>query len=406
MKQENKGRYVRKLIAGILAATIFAVLSVIGAITLTYTSDYAMDSFISTICDYNSDISIKENPDIFAVKQDVKDSTSNYIFNDLLDIFYYNLDVSAVRCSIDNSFVIQELEESKIHIETQDTFWTEYRTTGTGETIIYLDYGLYSPYYIDSDLINRNYSNCDTFIYISDTIANKLIEKYDIKVAEDNYRDAYKELVMNDKYGIIHLLSDDISIQARIVNVLDSSSRNGPRTFELYGDFGLIHLNSHTHKEELQARFEIDLKNNPSTIRSVFNTTLALGYNESNSNFSYAIYQDGYHEDESVIVSFEEVISKDYNDTTIIAIFCFIILVAIAIPLITFFALKKKKTRYAISIFLGAMTCFFIGGIVISFTYWYPMFTLIPLILVIECLILALGDFIDVYRKHAKTEKN
>ena len=58
------------------------------------------------------------------------------------------------------------------------------------------------------------------------------------------------------------------------------------------------------------------------------------------------------------------------------------------------------------SAFLGAMTCFFIGGIVISFTYWYPMFTLIPLILVIECLILALGDFIDVYRKHAKTEKN
>ena len=406
MKQENKGQYVQKLIAGILAATIFAVLSAVGAITLTYTSDYAMDSFISTICDYNSDISIKENPDIFAVKQDVKDSTSNYIFNDLLDIFYYNLDVSAVRCSIKNSFVIQELEDSQIHIETQDTFWTEYRTTGTGETIIYLDYGLYSPYYIDSDLINRNYSNCDTFIYISDTIANKLIEKYDIKVAEDNYRDAYKELVMSDEYGVIHLLCDDFSIKARIVNVLDTSSRNGPRTTELYGDFGLIYLNSHTHNDNLNASFEIDLKNNPSTIRNTLDTTLALGYDTSNSDFSFITYQDGYHEDESVIFAFEEVISKDYSDTAFITIFYFIIFVSIFIPIISFFLLRKKKAHYIISIFAGVAICFFIGGIVISFIYWYPMFTLVPLILFIECLILALGDFIDVYRKHVKAEKN
>ena len=149
----------------------------LSATPLFFTYNFRIDSLASQIIKNNTG-----KPTVLSIKSNNQQYNSK-----LIPSLYYNMFVDNIRYSIDERCFVNNYE---IHLEVQDRFYIREETLPDGS--YYLDYGLYSAYYSDKELINRSYSGCDGFILVSDTFANKLISNCNITSEEP-----YKELVFH-----------------------------------------------------------------------------------------------------------------------------------------------------------------------------------------------------------------
>ena len=262
----------------------------------------------------------------------------------------------------------------------------------TGYEVV--DFGLYASYYLEEVLGNRGRfgNNCDSFVFISDTFADKLIELYGI-----NSEDPYRTLIQEEEYYVLPLTTGGgDTIKFCINNILYSDSRSASRTYDLYGDFALFYYNGKV-SPYLQLEFEIDLKDSPYSIKKTINDMEQLGYRTDNYLISFKQFDNKagfYTMSEILNNSYLSLQSKKTIDVlTGVGIFGIIMF---SILFLYFFSRKRKISKsekriiFIIDLFFSV-----VFGVIVTFIYNYPWFSIGFLVQLIFTVILFRKELVN-----------
>jgi len=361
----------------LLTLIVFLVSSFVAPIFSLGFEDFKLDYLAYQINDYNSHVLSDSDFKSSIITIQSHDSKATYL--DLLSAFYYNSLNKNVRLQLSKDVSFNSMN---LHLLSQDTF--SIRTEEEKDGGYYLDKGLYYTYYSDDILGPREYLknrfDCDTFIFISDSFADKLVNFYGLQDTENPYR----ILIQDKRYCVLDFQFNGNILKFCINNIIYTNKRNAPRTKELYGDFAvfyrLIEFDSF-----LDYEFEIDLKDNPFCIKQTFKSINSLGYTISNSNFLIKTF-DRASNSYSSNIALSQKYHNAWKNNSVIFIIAYILLILVSMTLL--WLLSYSKCNKNIFVFLICFAIFFIYGIVSSFIYSYALFTLPILIQIVFLLIL------------------
>ena len=347
-------------------------------------SDYQFDYFSYSISNFNK---IKtSDEDIFPMmtisKTDEKiEEDGTKLYTDLYSNFYYNDLISNIRQMLDGSFYNQ-VSGQKLYLLTQDVFSIQADESKDGG--YRLDYGQFNTYFTYTDLFLSKEQmltprfNCDSFIFISDSYADYLLDFYNLESKN------YSQLITDEQYAALSLQSsiDDVSYTFSINNIIYSSSQDAPRTESLYGYFGMIKLNNSL--SSCDVHFEAELKNSPYPVKTVLKTIDSIGYDTNNSVFSFYQYdltQKKYLNDLKADISFQKISQQNYNDTLIYFFYVLIVLCTL-ISSFCFFSHRFlfRFRIYGIFVLSFAFVAF---SIIANFVYIYPLSSLCSILVII-----------------------
>lgn len=301
------------------------------------------------------------------------------VFQKILDNFRHDMSVKACRQMIDDQCCIQtHRSQINIALMTQSTFSissTEARGPDSGYIVDGNQYRAYNKK-TDSYLLNR--FNTDTFIFISDTLADKLIDIYGFK--EQSKSKCYDQLINNEEFAILTIKIDGNVIRASINNILFTNKRDGTRTTELYPYFGIIKYTTKLYKVAPRLKCELDLKSNSYVNKHLFKSIDALGYTTADYNFGvWQFCEDGYVKIQNLSNDYMKVMSsKEKHEWNYILILIFAIIHIIGIGYGYKVWMKTQNERNifsAVTIFV-----FVLYGFVAQFIYIYGFWTILPLI--------------------------
>lgn len=367
-----------------IACIIFSVISVF---SIRITESYKLEKFSSTIYKQTQKNDSYECKILNVKKNKARyDNDTDVIYKDAFNQFYYNKIVADTRLIIDD-VVRVESTETNIKLFTQDTFSISNDFLPEGGH--YVDYGMFSSYYADDILGRRKYLferfGCDSFVYISDTFANKLLEKYGIS--------SYEELIRNEQYAVLEVkINDTGRFKFSINNILYSDKRHAKRASELYGDFALVY-ETQKLKKVLNTSIEFDLKSNPYCVKQTITQIKSLGYNLNNSQFNFGKFNKetmSFEIDRQTNSKFID--SQKFNNSSGITFFCIVFLFNFIAQIILSVFLKNKKRR--ILSLLVFLTIFSIYCLVLQILETNLFVFVMPLLTFVEILIL--------FRKEAK----
>lgn len=369
-----------------LLVVSYICLSVCCCFSFTSSKNYNYDYLAYRINDYNRNIDNDDfqNPILTIRKNEDSIKKTGPFFDDLYEEFYYNFLVSSIREKISNSSL--KVDDSEISLYTQSTFSIRKQEEPSGG--YYVDYGLFYAYFSDNILGNRGYlkirNDCDSFVFISDKFADKLLEKYGLS--------SYEELILSDEYSILPVTLDNGQVlKFSINNILYSSKRTAPRCSELYGsDFGLIYFKKDFLTNNLRISFEMDLDSSAFNMRNNFNTLESYGYNNSNSDFSFRIYDkqlDKYLESDYANTYFKEIITTNYSEWISITTLLISVIAFIALLFLYSARWVELYSLRPILLILPCFIVFFVWSIVTTFAYSYPLFMVFPIIAFLAMLI-------------------
>lgn len=149
----------------------------------------------------------------------------------------------------------------------------------------YLSEGKYFCYYGNNDVpAATTRFGCNTFAYISESLACKLLDYYGLDSEDRN--NSFLQLITNKEFAVLTLkASNSRIVTASINNIIVSGERDEPRSAELYEDFCLFYPNALC--PDFYYSFEIDINNYGSTYsdRTVFKSVMENGYADG-YNFS------------------------------------------------------------------------------------------------------------------------
>lgn len=364
----------------------FAVLSLFGCLSCFLLQDFKLDYLSFQMINYNRVLGNGEYdaPILSVAKTDDKikeDGTPFY--NDLFSVFHYNMLVNGARTvSVsDTSLLLNDADSTSfdLSLTTQPTFTIDKDNLATDDNpVFHIASGQHYSYF--PEIVNRHRGDSTTsFMFISDTLANKLIET--LNVPGESLIERYQNLIVDEQYCFQKLIIDDAHIaNVAINNILhtDYSEGQSSRMFKLHGDFALIWAD--IIKDKLSLSFEIDLKTNPYGNKKTIKNIEALGYTGSNSIFNLRICRsDVYLVDANLSKSLNEALKTGNN------VFSYLPFIVIQIACCVFcFIINKKPfismNKRVISLVLLGM--FVTYGLVVTFTYNYPLFTITPLVFI------------------------
>lgn len=380
-KIETKAK-IKKAFPDVLIIVLFVLFSLSSCLFCLGTSDFKLDHLSYSINNINRTTILDDDFRATILNIHSNEKTN---YNDLLSYFYYNSLNGPTRLIASNNVSCDELN---LHIESQDTL--SIRSSEEEDGGYYLDKGLYYTYFSDDILGPRQYLiprfGCDSFVFISDTFADKLISKYNISDEE-----GYKTLITNEEYSVLSLIVDgNQTISLSINNILYSNKRNGPRTHELYGDFGVVARNN-TLNNIFTFEFEIDLKDNPYCIRNTFKSVNELGYSTKKSR----ILLKRFDETSAKYIIDERLTEKYYKSwSSFDALFYTLFAVSNLLIIVSFSIIVNRTKRESLIPLFCCFCCFAVFGIISSFIYIYPLFSIPPLV--------GLIILIFLYRKEVK----
>ena len=357
-------------ILNVVTVILFLFLSALPSLFFVNTTDYRLEHLAHKINDYNK-ISLHDesfSPTILNIK-----ASRDKNYYNLLNSLYYNSLNGDARIIGPNV----ETEGFDVRLMTSDTF--SIRKTEEKGGGYYIDRGLYYSYYSDDILGPRQYLvprfGCDSFIFICDRFADKLVSYYEIDGDEP-----YKTLINDRKYCVLEIRigAECLPLRFCINNIIYSSKRQGGRTSELYGDFALIGSNSKI-QQQLGFEFEVDLKDNSYCIKNTFKIVDALGYNKDNSELILKKFDDG---SKSYIV--DDFLSGLYIDSWVddgvFNVLAIVVIFLSACALVFISILNKNKRMWVL---LFAFIFFFIYGVFSNFVFIYHGFSICPILLLI-----------------------
>ena len=352
MKIKKSMRY------NLILVTLLIICCSFSSLLFYKTNDSQLSIWCNHLNDFYLNNDVEENRAPIIRIEDTKQKK----FTDIFQNYYYcnsGTLISALRQFYNGeSYLISTNKtQYKVCINEQDG----YSIREKYEWGYYLDYGLFSTYYKDEYLPNRQYLErrygANGFCFISDLLADKLVKEYDLQ----SFDDPYKELITNEKYSLLRLQigSDEKDVTLCINNILFSKYRNAPRINELYGDFCLIYGDKIT-MNELNYSVEFDMKSDNYGTKTFLKSLNAMGYNPKSFNYQILKYNDLIDKYERVPGLEEELKKIDFEarDDTFISVGLIIIFIFL-IFLITCTLLKCLDYMfYAICSFMFSIYFF------------------------------------------------
>lgn len=373
------------IVSGLTPVLILIVSSLLSCLICSHTTDYKLDYIACHINDIRKQAIGDEGfeSSIFNVGSQFKNN-----YNDLLNNFSSSSFTKSTRIVASDTLNYLDYE---LNLITQDTFSIQKSKAPEGG--YRLDRESYNTYFSDEILGDRQYMsiryNCDSFIFVSDIFADKLIAYYGID------GDApYETLIKKEEYCVLPLSSGNKTIKFCINNIVFSSIRGGVRAKEVYGDFAIFYRGGKA--SAIETSFEVDLKDNPYCIKQVFKSTNLLGYNCDNSTFKIIT-----KEKDSKSYIYNEYLTNLYcsawasNDVVLyvsLFIFAFFSVVAFC------FSLGFKRCKNRIS-FISCCVLFLSFGILSVFIDVYPLFSLLPTILIVVLVLAYLQEIKSAFKK-------
>lgn len=367
----------------IFGILVFIVGSLICGVLSSFLVDYKLDYFSYSCVNYNSAILADNSfePTILNIKKNFT-ATEKKEYSNLFKSFYYNFMVETCREKIDNeiTFSLSDSNSFSTELLTQPTFSVDTSEESGGG--YYLDYGLYYAYFSNQILGERNYLiprfNCDSYIFVSDILADELINYYHITDVDN----PYAELITNEAYAVLPLTVDGIAtpLKFSINNILYSNKRDGKRTVELYSSFALIPYFSNV-MNNLDISFEVDLKTNPYGNKTCIKNINELGYNVANSTFSIYSFDRSINQ-YAMNSKLSANLANIWTDSNDILLYILLIITTlIGLGLTLYFCYRNHDfSRFDVIFYLVSLLLFIVFGIICSFVYIYPLFTLYPIL--------------------------
>ncbi|MGI6644784.1 MAG: hypothetical protein ACOX28_03440 [Bacilli bacterium] len=306
---------------------------------------------------------------------DLEKNRKSQDYNELFYQFHYSLIVNGCRTLIDNDL---SLEVSDQFLNFKATLLPTYSVRETNSSdkdeVYMIDYAQYYAYFARPVHDFRNQTP-QGFVYISDTLADKLVEKHGIE--GPTKLDRYNQLLSNSEYSVLPLYSSVFNeeVNITITNIVHSNIEEGQgkRMLALYDDFALIWLVESVSKK-LEYSFEIDLKNNPYGNKKAINFLNSYGFTYENSDFLIKTKLDNeYQVNEKTTLLLNKILQ---NNTSALYTTLFIINIFImGIFLILFFKISIKRNitiNRKFQLYL-LLSLFFLYGIIVSFIYNHPL---------------------------------
>ena len=386
-----------------LSVLFLSICEYIGFAITKNTSPYLYDQFLNTLVS-----TMKDGKDVFSrtilsVSNSDIATKKQYVFRDLMASSSADGNFGDFRTVINEKFKWNDFD---LHLETQSNFYTSYAEDDYGYKYIHIDYDTYSPYFLDSELINRRVGNHDSFILISDTFARKLIDYYNLDDGVSSEKDLFKKLVLDDTKGAIVVSSGDTTLDFRITNIIRTDYLHGVRTNQIYGDFGVFYISNNIDSTKLSFNFEIDLKNNATCLKNTFSFLNQHEYSPSIYPYSFKVMSDGvYHDDSSLRNQFyRSIINNDKTATNNIICISYSFLVAF-IFLLTIYFLCKKIPFVCLYSFYGCLITFSIYGILACFINVYPLLSILPVLCIVESFVLSFEEIKNVFKTFVSKNK-
>ena len=370
MKTRSKKHFNKGVASTIAMICVFFFASVFASLSCFGTKEFKLDRMAYQINNYNQSTILDE--DFKSTIVNVKSHENDKNFFDMLRYFYYNSLNRATRVQVSNKVTCNNMD---LHLVTQDTY--SIRTEEEPGGGYYIDKGLYYSYYSNELLGNRQYLSyrfgCETFVFISDVFADKLIDYYGISSLEN----AYELLITEKEYAVIDLVIDgNKTVKVCINNIVYSTKRQAPRTLELYGDFALF-CYRRDFIGTIDFEFEVDLKDNPYCIKQTIKSIEAFEYNSQNSDFTFKSFDkqtQKYKVDDKLTNRFKSISEK--FDWIFYLIFSLMIIAGIALLII----LAKFGDGSSAIVLITCSSLFIIYGLLATFIYNYPLFSLSPIL--------------------------
>ena len=399
MRFKLQKRSIIKIIASCMY--IFAS-SIILALSCISVRDYKLDRIAYELNDYNKrDYYNGFNSPILKIHQESKESGSSNRserYDDVFDQFYYNSFVKHLRQYATND-IHDELIASNIKVFCQRTYFCRNAELPDGGH--YVDYGIFSSYYGDKLFESRPlgdprshayfpYTDCVTFAYISDSLADSLIAYYNKTEPEAGINN-YIDLIFKRPVLPITALkekpdgtTEEYKLNVSINNILYGTRRHAYRISELYGDsFALIDLYSYGKKTRVWADLacELDLKVDPFGTKNVLQGLEYFGYNPDNTTYEFYKYnykEGSYQFDKNVTEMYKSSFKSNISN---VLFYCLLIIFVGAFFILDFMFIRNdEEVRKLVG--LSFIVVGVIFGVITCITYFYPLWAIGPMIMI------------------------
>ena len=383
-------KFIKMFIKTFLA---FILISLLGGTFSSLTHDGLIDRLSYNLIDYNKITYVEnEQPPILSVTKTAKKikSGAEGTFTDLFSEFHYNSLVNAGRMVVDSNTTFKsynsDIGEYNIKLVGQNTFSIDAANIG-GEldSIYHMDSGQFYTYF--NNIVAFHRGAADAFLFISDTLADKLVDKYNIE--GETKLERYQKLITDSQYAFISLSFEgsDTIILGTINNVIHSNYENGisQRVEELYGEnYALTWLTRIGRDPTIKVSFEVELKTNPYTTKTVLKKMEAYGYSYDNATYEMRIFNSKigkYEVSQYYTNKINEITNYKYN---VLFYVLFALTCLLAIVINYFISIKLEGLDYECLLIFGlliaAITWY---GIIVTFTYSYPLFIIVPIIFIV-----------------------
>lgn len=367
----------------LLISILYCLFSLLCGSLFSFTQSYKVDYLLTEINApnqhnyYNGFIS----PYLKIKKNDEESKKNGIRYSNLMNYSYYNPFINSCREVVDNEVSVCFDEKTTVKIVTQNVF--QIANDKNAANLYTVDMNMFYSYISQNDIkdiLPNNYTvrnGCDSFAYISDTLADKIVSYYNLEC----YDNPYLEIIKSDTYSTLELNVDgsESTIKLCINSILSSKHRFATQIHDIYGDFALVFLNGGVQKYLNSLSFDIDLKVNQYGNRRIINDVKSLGYNPNNSTFHFYSYDysaHGYYFNEKISNSFANVQKNSFLPEFV----AFIIVTIGIVALILLSLIKRKIKTFERLSFFSLLIVFSAYGFLANFIYIYPYWSLFPII--------------------------
>ena len=371
----------RKSWIGIAIFVAFILSSIIGSNFLfAQTSIYKLDNLANSLNNYNEHDYYKGYyPSL--VRLTKKDFSDDYMMNAYSEIetflaknkytqnVYQVISTETTASDYDISIISQKT----FSITKQIDSYGGYTLDGNGYTT-YFGYDT-----IDRTTMISPRFNCSGFVFITDTFADKLLEKYKLS--------SYIDLITNEQYSVLDIFDKNngsFVTRLSINNIIYGDKINAPQTNKLYGDFGVAYL-GRKKDEQPNAVLSLDfqLKVDPYGSAKIFRELSKVGYSTDTCFYNVMIYNystNQYEQNQQFVNELPLALdsSKDILYFSF-AMGIFIVLTCLIVLVIDNFLNKKEQEIVEIVLLL----IFVIYGIIATFVRIPWIIGLLPFIAIV-----------------------
>lgn len=321
------------------------------------------------------------------------------LYNDLIRNYYYNFTVGECRAMMDGDISLKFIDAPDqytidLAVVGQDVFEVQEEIS---EGKYKIDRNMYYSYFKNEIFAGREYLQArfgsKSFIFLSDIIANQVLEHYSIS--------SYQDLITTQQYSHVEIIKngEPTGYQLSINNIVYSDERYAVRTTELYGGFGLCFFNNEMAEQGITGLFELELKVDPFGNKMNLKSIHRAGYSIDKTTYSFKVFDKAsgkYVDSPRLNEMFVKAMDAPLSAVGIL-LYCFFIFGFAATALIVKRRYKIKNKKSAKTLMLLPAATFVLFSVIVSFTYNFALFSVGMIALLIMYYFIFWDDLMYLY---------